>query len=102
MKLNSDIAVCPNESFIAILAKNFLSSLYIAYMERLAAINPLIGEACALAVAMDFAWAKKRAKIEFECDSLVLCKEHLSSSLPSWCIASLVESIMDGLQEFRE
>lgn len=48
LKVNSDVAIRSNGSYIAISSRDFTSSFYILYTEQLAAIDPLIGEAVAL------------------------------------------------------
>lgn len=64
-----------------------------AYMERLVAMDPLVGEACALVVAVELARRERWSWVVFESDSLVLCKEVLLDEQPSWAIASSVELI---------
>lgn len=102
LKLNSDVAIRPNGSYITILVRDSSNSLRMAYMERLIAIDPLVGEASALAEAMALARRRKWLRVEMETDSLVLYKEVLCEAPPSWEIASLVEFIRLGLREFKE
>lgn len=70
--------------------------------ERFVAIDPLVGEACALVEATDLARKMKWSRVEFECNSLVLCKEIVEDGSPSWPIASLVVKIRRGLEEFAD
>lgn len=49
LKLNSDVAIRSNGSYIAISVQDSFSSLCMTYMERLVTMDPLVGEASALA-----------------------------------------------------
>lgn len=101
--VNSDVAIRPNRSYIAISVRDFLSSLYMLYTECFAAMNPLVGEVVALVKAFSVARHCQWKPMEFECDSLVLCKEVLSSVSPiCWAIESLVVQIRSGLGEFKD
>lgn len=80
--VNSNVAIRPNGSYIAISVKDSLNSLYMLYMERFAAMNPLVGEAVALVKAFSVARHCQWKPVEFKCDSLVLCKEELFSVRP--------------------
>ncbi|KAB1207366.1 hypothetical protein CJ030_MR7G017451 [Morella rubra] len=101
--VNSDVAIRPNRSYIAISVRDFLSSLYMLYTERFAAMDPLVGKVVALVKAFSVARHCQWKPVEFECDSLVLCKEALSSVSPiCWAIESLVVQIWSGLGEFKD
>ncbi|KAB1224475.1 hypothetical protein CJ030_MR2G016364 [Morella rubra] len=65
-------------------------------------MDPLVGEACVLAEAMDLACRKKWLREEFECDSLVICKEVLEDGNPSWLVAAMVEKIHRGSANFKD
>lgn len=68
------------------------------YTECLAAMDPLIGEAVALKEALSLALRFGWPIVEFECDSLVMCKEELSEEPPAcWAISALVLEIRRGL-----
>lgn len=86
-------------SYLSLRFSQFL--LYGIY-ERFAAIDRLVGEACALVEATDLARRMKWSRVEFECNSLVLGKEILEDGSPSWPIASLVVKIRRGLEEFAD
>lgn len=101
LKLNSDVAIRPNGSYIAIV-RDSSNSLCMAYIERLVAMDVLVGEASALAEAVALARRRKWLCVEMETDSLVLYKEVVCEAPPSWEIASLVEFIRLGLREFKE
>ncbi|KAB1207014.1 hypothetical protein CJ030_MR7G008070 [Morella rubra] len=65
-----------------------------AYTERLATIDPLIGEAFALAESAMLARRHKWSKVIFECNSLVVCNVVLSHEpCRFWAIADLVAHI---------
>lgn len=49
LKLNSDVTVRLNGSYIAISFRDSFSSLYMTYTKRLVAINPFVGKISALA-----------------------------------------------------
>lgn len=92
----------PNGSYIVISVRDSLSFLCMAYIEHLAAMDPLVGEALALVEAMVLARRFQWLRVNFECDSLLLCKEVHSSTSPSWAIADLVGVLRAGLLEFSD
>lgn len=90
LKLNLDIAVRSNGSYIAISVRDSFSSLWKIYMERLAAIDSIVGETFALAEGVSLACKRNWCRAVFECDSLLLCKDILSADQPSlWVVATL-------------
>ncbi|KAB1208754.1 hypothetical protein CJ030_MR6G005863 [Morella rubra] len=103
LKFNSDVVIRSNGSYIAISVRDSLSSLCMVYTERFAAIDPLVGEALAMVEAMELARRNNWLCVDFECDSLILCKEVLSAERTScWAIEASVAQIRRDLVEFRE
>lgn len=49
LKLNSDVAIRVNGSYITISVRNSFSSLYMTYTERLVVMDPFVGKISALA-----------------------------------------------------
>lgn len=66
LKLNSDVAICPFGSYIEFSVRYSHSSLCMAYMKRLGAMNLLVGEALALVEAMMLAKRHRWPRVVFE------------------------------------
>lgn len=78
LKLNSDVVIRYFGSYIAVFVRDISSSLHMAYMKHLGAMNPLVGKAFALAEATLLAKMHKWPQVVFESDSSVLCDDVLS------------------------
>lgn len=70
--MNTDVAICSSRSYIAVTIRDASSSFCMAYAERLGAMDPLVGEAFAMAEAVNLAKCKEWNWMVFEClfDSL--------------------------------
>lgn len=106
LKVNTDVAIWSSGSYIAISIKDSLSSLCMAYTERLVAMHPPFGEAFALEEAVHLVSSRGWSRVVFESDSLVLCWDVLSpvpSPLLGYSIVGGVHSWMleglDGLED---
>lgn len=73
LKVNTDVAVRAHGSFTAMSCRDSFSSLCFVYMERCNAVDPLLGEAQAVMIAMKQASQQGWSHVYFECDSLMLC-----------------------------
>ncbi|KAB1215964.1 hypothetical protein CJ030_MR4G023636 [Morella rubra] len=103
LKLNTNVVIRLFGSYIAVSFKDSFSSLCMAYTERFGAIDPLVGEAVALAEATLLAKWHRWNRVVFESDSFVLCDAVSSSAQPQlWAISALISHIRCCLDEFAD
>lgn len=103
LKCNSDVAIRQDGSYIVVSLRDSSSSLCMIYTERLVAMDPVVGEAFVLAEAVSLAWRLGWSQVLIECNSLVLCKDILSTE-PSilWAASGMVEHVWRCLEECRD
>ncbi|KAB1201744.1 hypothetical protein CJ030_MR2G023038 [Morella rubra] len=103
LKVNMDVAIRQNGSYIAIFVRDSYSSLCLVYIERLVAMDPIVREAFAWAEAVSLARWLKWDKVLFECDSLLVCKDVLFGEPPQlWAASGMVEHIWFCLLECHD
>lgn len=103
LKVNTDVAIRSHGFYIIISIRDSLNSFCMVYTERLTAMNLLVDKSLALTEALALAKRQKWAQVNFEYDSLILCKEILSSEPPTcWAIAAIVEFIKGDFAGFRD
>ncbi|KAB1213925.1 hypothetical protein CJ030_MR5G017188 [Morella rubra] len=84
MKINFDVAIRQEGSYIAVSCRDSSSSLCTAYMERIQAVDPFMGETMAAVRAVELALEKRWTHVLFESDSKLLCDDLASELPPCW------------------
>lgn len=103
LKVNTDVAIRFHEFYITISIRDSLNFLCMVYTERLATMDLWIGKSLALVEALALAKRQKWARVNFKCDSLILCKKIISFEPPTcWAVAAIVEFIRGDFASFRD
>lgn len=94
LKINFEVAVCQERLYTAVSVRDSSSSLCTVYMERIRAVDPLVGEATAAIRAVEIALSEQWSRVIFESDSKLLCAD-VSQPIhsPCWKIEDLVLTI---------
>lgn len=103
MKINTNVAVRHNGSYVTISVRDFYSFFCIVYTERFVAMDLIVRETFVLAEAASLAGKLNWGKVLFERDSLMVCKDVISLE-PSqlWAASGMVNLIRECLIEHKE
>ena len=98
MKINFDVAIRQEGSYIAVSCRDSSSFLCTAYMERIQAVDPFMGETMAAVRAVELALEKRWTHVLFESDSMLLCDDLASELPPCWKVEAMISSLQQSFK----